>query len=138
MTVQTLMVDLAEDECRELLAAAHVGRLGVVVDGRPEIYPVNHAYDPDSGTIAFPTKAGTVLDAALSWPWVAFEIDGQDADRGWSVLVVGRAETIEDPEEVARIANWRTVLWRASKSSRWLRVVPEKVTGRRISAAETG
>ena len=55
MTVQTLYIDIARTECEDLLAAATLGRLGVVVDGRPEIFPVNHVYDRESGCVVFPT-----------------------------------------------------------------------------------
>jgi uncharacterized protein len=48
-----------------LLAAATLGRLGVIVDGRPEVFPVNHVYDHESGYVVFPRKARTTLHAAL-------------------------------------------------------------------------
>jgi len=86
---------LGPDECEELLADSWFGRLGVIVDGRPEIFPVNHMWDEQTRSVAFPTHDGTKLAASLAWPWVSYEIDGVDADEltGWSVLVVGR--TIE-------------------------------------------
>jgi hypothetical protein len=78
--------------------------------------------------------------AALDWPWVAFEIDGveSDGDGGWSVLVVGTAEVVTDPEEVALAARERHVRWAGGDSATWVRIVPSKVTGRRICASERG
>ena len=45
MDVLTWLVHMAPKECEDLLAASSVGRLGVIVDGRPEIFPINHVYD---------------------------------------------------------------------------------------------
>lgn len=136
MATQTWLIHLSADDCADLLAASTLGRLGVVIDGRPEIFPVNHVYDRDTGTVAFPTNDRTKLHAALDWPFVAFEVDGVEPDdeSGWSVALVGRAEEITDPGDIARLSRERHVLWRPGETSRWIRIVPEKVTGRRISA----
>jgi uncharacterized protein len=139
MTTSTYLIDIDPVDCADLLAAAPLGRLGVIVDGRPEIFPVNHVYDRLSGCVVFPTNARTKLHASLHWPWVAFEVDGIDGDGGgWSVLVVGRAETIADPDEIDRVAGERTVLWAAGENTQWVRIVASKVTGRRICASEKG
>ena len=134
--VQTWLIDIPANECADLLSTAGLGRLGVIVNGRPQIFPVNHVYDRPSGCVVFPTKAGTKLDAALDWPWVAFEVDGLDPDGGggWSVLVVGRAEEVTDSDLVARAAAARQVLWAAGRGTHWIRIVPSEVSGRRISA----
>ena len=88
--------------------------------------------------MAFPSNVGTKLNAALNSSWVAFEVDGVAADgsRGWSVLVVGRAEEIVDAEWIARMSIGRERLWRATGTARWIRIVPTKVTGRRICAVD--
>jgi uncharacterized protein len=140
MSLMTYLIDIDPAECADLLASSTLGRLGVIVDGRPEIFPVNHVYDRQNGSVAFPTNARTKLRAALDWPWVAFEVDGIDADGegGWSVLVVGRAEAITDPDEIARAARERHVLWAGGDSVQWVRIVPSNVTGRRICASEKG
>jgi nitroimidazol reductase NimA-like FMN-containing flavoprotein (pyridoxamine 5'-phosphate oxidase superfamily) len=134
--VQTWLIDISADDCADLLAASPVGRVGVIVNGRPQIFPVNHVYDRQSGCVVFPTRAGTKLHAALDWPWVAFEVDGLDreGDGGWSVLLVGRAEEITDPAEIARATAARTTLWAAGRGTHWVRIVPSEVTARRISA----
>ena len=138
MAVRTWHVDIPVEECRERLAGTVLGRLGVVVDGRPEIFPVNHVFDARDAAVAFPTNDGTKLHAALDWPWVAFEVDGIEpgAGGGWSVVVIGQAEEVVDTDEVERLASQRRVLWSAGKSKRWVRIVPTKITGRRIWADE--
>lgn len=136
MTARTWLMDITPEQCEELLATATLGRLGVIVDGRPEIFPVNHVFDPVSRCVAFPTNARTKLHAALSWPWIAYEVDGVEPDDagGWSVLVVGRAEEMTDPADIARAEGLRHVLWRSGHPMHWIRIVPSKITGRRISA----
>lgn len=136
MAVQTWLIDISDEECAELLAVTPLGRVGVVIGGRPEIFPVNHVYDRDTGTVVFPTNDRTKLRAALEWPYVAYEVDGvdPDGDGGWSVAVVGRAEELTDAEAIARLSGQRHVLWQSGETAQWVRIVPEKVTGRRISA----
>ena len=53
---------LSTNQCWELLRQSPVGRLAVIVDSRPEIFPVNHVADHE--TIVFRTTAGTGLAAA--------------------------------------------------------------------------
>ena len=65
---------LGEDECLTLLTSADVGRVGVVVDGQPLIFPVNHVLAGRS--IVVRTDSGTMLHAA-SLARVAFEADGR-------------------------------------------------------------
>jgi uncharacterized protein len=136
MGVQTWLEELSAGECVRHLAESHLGRLGVVVDGAPEIFPVNHVYDLVSGRVVFPSNDRTKLHAALHWPTVSFEVDGIDSDgrSGWSVLVVGRAQEVDDPDVIARALSRRLVLWGGGARSRWVQIIPEKITGRRIQA----
>jgi nitroimidazol reductase NimA-like FMN-containing flavoprotein (pyridoxamine 5'-phosphate oxidase superfamily) len=134
--VRTWYITLGPEECRDRLARSTLGRLAVVTNGRPEIFPVNHVYDSVTDTIVFPTREGTKLTGALDWPWVAFEVDGVDpsGDSGWSVMVVGHAEEVHDSAEIVRIAPRRSARWANGPSARWVRIVPTKVSGRTISA----
>ncbi|HVV36150.1 MAG TPA: pyridoxamine 5'-phosphate oxidase family protein [Acidimicrobiales bacterium] len=135
MSSQTWLIHMSERECASHLAESQLGRLGVIVGGRPEVFPVSYVVG-DDGCVAFPTQPGTKLESALDWPWVGFEIDGVNAtnDEGWSVMIVGKAEEIADETTVAQLIEQRLVPWRKSGSERWLRLVPTKVTGRRIRA----
>ena len=128
----TWLIYLTRTECEDLLRTADLGRVGVIVDGKPEVFPVCHVYV--DGAVAFPTSTGTKTHAALAWPYVGFEIDGIDDDgmTGWSVMVTGRAEEIDDPVEQQRLATLRAVPWRTNPSLRWIRIVPSEISGRRI------
>lgn len=132
---RTWLSDLTSAECAEFLALSWMGRLGVIVDDHPEIFPVNHAFDPVTGDIAFPSRSGTKLATAIAAPWVAYEVDGVDGDdgSGWSVLVIGRAEELTDQHEIDKMIRLRKARWALSEKSHWLVIRPVRVTGRRIA-----
>jgi nitroimidazol reductase NimA-like FMN-containing flavoprotein (pyridoxamine 5'-phosphate oxidase superfamily) len=132
MAGRTWLVELPQATCVELLTQAMIGRLGVVIAGKPEVFPVCHVYL--DGFVTFPTNSGTKMHAALEWPWVAFEVDEIDPDglRGRSVMVSGRAEEVTDPAVIERAAAMRTAPWRTQAGVRWVRIVAEQVTGREI------
>ena len=123
---------LSEDECWDLLAACAVGRVGVVVDSAPEIYPVNHVVDDH--TIVFRTDPGNKLRGVDRSPSVCYQIDSVDleARTGWSVLVKGRAVALTAAEELRRAARLPLHLWGLGDKANWIRILPAEVTGRRI------
>ena len=69
------MEHLSVSESWSLVRSAPVGRLAVVVDGRPEIFPLNHVVD--HGTLVFRTAEGTKLSGTVGHE-VAYECDGLD------------------------------------------------------------
>ena len=129
---RTMLELLGPEECWRRLAQAPIGRIGVIVDSAPEIYPINFAVQDDS--IVFRTDAGAKLRGLERSPSVAIEVDGVDPlDRtGWSVLVKGRATRITDPDEVRAAMALDLDLWAPGMKSRWIRVLPTEVTGRAI------
>jgi nitroimidazol reductase NimA-like FMN-containing flavoprotein (pyridoxamine 5'-phosphate oxidase superfamily) len=131
----TWLEDLSPEICLDLLAASCMGRLGVMVDGVPEIFPVNHTFDWASGCVIFPTNTHTKFEAAMHWPKVCFEADGlaPDGRSGWSVMVIGQAELVVDIGEQVRAAAGRFVPWSPGEHAVWVKIRPERVTGRRIS-----
>ena len=139
MPAQTWLVDIAPERCIELLERATLGRLAVVASGRPEIFPVNHVWDRTTNSVSFPTRPGTKLNGILTWPFVAFEVDGVDADEGggWSVEVVGTPAEIVGTEEIARLTAQRDIPWALGRSVRWIRIISSQITGRRISAVDS-
>jgi len=87
--------DIDEEQCFVLLQTQDLGRLAIVRDGRPEIFPVN--YSISDRIIVIRTQPGLKLTYA-SLAHVAFEVE--DIDRltrqGWVVEVRGFAEDITD------------------------------------------
>ena len=125
--------ELERADCLELLATAAVGRVGLLVNGRPEVLPVNYALDGD--TVVFRTAEGTVLNEA-SLSIVAFEVDHLDpADHsGWSVLLQGTAQEMSDAIDPTseRLRRLALITWAPGKRQRWFQVRPDKITGRRL------
>ena len=129
----TRIEELAEDECRRLLAEHHLGRLALVDDRDPVVLPVNYAVDRDMPV--FRTDPGTKLDAAAEAASVAFEVDAADeATRtGWSVVVRGTLTEVLDPGDLERLQALPLYPWAPGEKARHLRVPPVSVTGRRIT-----
>ena len=124
-------VELSAADSWALLRHAVVGRLAVVVDERPEIFPVNHLVD--RGSLVFRTAAGTKLAGAVG-RWVAFEVDGYDLEAvsAWSVVVKGTAREVNRLYDVLDVFELPLFPWHASPKPHFIRIEPESITGRRF------
>jgi nitroimidazol reductase NimA-like FMN-containing flavoprotein (pyridoxamine 5'-phosphate oxidase superfamily) len=131
-TDRTWVEHLSTEECWALLALHPVGRIGVLVNSAPEIYPVNHVVD--EGTVVFRTDPGSKLHGIDRSPSVCFEADDLSLDdrTGWSVLVKGRAAEIDDPEELRRAQALPLRFWVLGEKGHWIRITPSEITGRQI------
>jgi nitroimidazol reductase NimA-like FMN-containing flavoprotein (pyridoxamine 5'-phosphate oxidase superfamily) len=123
---------LSFDTCLELLASAHLGRIGFHADGELVILPVNHVMDGQD--VVFRTSRGSKLAAAGEQGLVAFEADAYDQETrsGWSVLVTGRATVVYEDPEIQRLSQLGLDHWAANvQHPFWVRIRPTSVTGRR-------
>ena len=125
--------ELSETECLDLLASRDLGRIAIVRDGQPLIFPINYAVSHN--IVTFRTGPGTKLDHTPGAA-VAFEIDGYDhgTNESWSVLVQGLAvDATNGMDEVSWLA--RAAIPRpigpGAKLHR-LAIAPHTITGRRI------
>ena len=127
------MTELEHHECWELLRDSEVGRLAVAIAGHPDIFPVNFVVD--HGSVVFRTAEGTKLAAAVLGTAAAFEVDGYDADAGeaWSVVLKGQAREIEAIHDVFEALDLPLFPWHASPKHRFVRIVPDELTGRRFT-----
>jgi uncharacterized protein len=107
-----------------------------VDDRGPVVFPVNFVFDRHM--VVFRTDTGTKLDAACRGSRVAFEVDGIDAEAhiGWSVVVRGEAVEVTDPAELARRRKLPLDPWAPGAKSRYVRILPAVLTGRRISVSD--
>jgi nitroimidazol reductase NimA-like FMN-containing flavoprotein (pyridoxamine 5'-phosphate oxidase superfamily) len=123
---------LGYDDCWELLAAGVVGRLALIVDDHPEIFPVNYVLERRS--IVFRTAVGTKLWGANASRRAAFEIDGYDArdEEAWSVVARGDTEVITDAEEIAAVDALQLEPWQPGAKNHYVRLSPRALTGRRF------
>jgi uncharacterized protein len=126
--------ELTKSECFELLARERLGRVAVVDDLGPAVFPVNFVLDHHM--VVFRTDEGTKLDAACRGSRVAFEVDGTDtaAHAGWSVVIRGEAIEVTDPAELARLRNLPLEPWAPGAKTHYVRILPAALTGRRIWA----
>jgi nitroimidazol reductase NimA-like FMN-containing flavoprotein (pyridoxamine 5'-phosphate oxidase superfamily) len=132
LTIRNRLEVLERDECLRLLASHHLGRVAVVVDGQPLIFPVNYALAGDR--IVFRTDGGTKLFGALD-ARVAFEVDHADPlyHDGWSVLVVGVAHEETDRGRLRELARLPLHPWTSGPKAHWITIGGGAITGRRIT-----
>ncbi|MEE4543845.1 pyridoxamine 5'-phosphate oxidase family protein [Streptomyces sp. V4-01] len=125
---------LTTPECWDRIGIRGVGRVAVAADPAPTVFPVNYAVDHHS--IVYRTAPGEATAPDSGSP-VSFEIDHLDdrAGRGWSVLVTGTAERIDDPVSVRRLHERHSAEpWAGGDRDLWIRILPEMVGGRRIGS----
>jgi nitroimidazol reductase NimA-like FMN-containing flavoprotein (pyridoxamine 5'-phosphate oxidase superfamily) len=136
-----VLEELDETECLRLIAPGGIGRIGFSGRYGPTVMPVN--YQLYEGTIVFRTTPDSATDEDLRTGIpnaeykVAFEIDDFDsaAKTGWNVLVQGSAHHVESETERASVAGAGVEPWPGGDRELFLRVVPTRITGRRVSPA---
>ena len=127
--------ELTRSECFALLAGGHLGRVAVIDDHGPVVFPVNFVLDRH--TVVFRTEPGTKLHAAGRGSRVCFEADGADeaARTGWSVVVRGEITEVTDPAELARLRTLPLRVQAPGARGHYVKILPAVLTGRRIVAA---
>lgn len=129
---------LDEAECLRLLAAGGVGRIGYSGRFGPTILPVNFAVHGQ--TIVFRTGQHSpmgedlrtgIADAEYK---VAFEVDeiSPATKEGWSILVQGAAHHVDSAAELAAVRQTGVQAWPGGEKDLFIRIVPDRITGRRI------
>ena len=134
-----MLEELDEAECLRLIASGGIGRIGYSGRYGPTVMPVN--YQLYEGTIVFRTTPDSTTDEDLRTGIanaeykVAFEIDDFDtaARTGWSVLIQGSAHHVESEAERASVAGAGVDPWPGGGRELFLRIMPTRVTGRRVS-----
>lgn len=127
------LVTLDPDDCVDLLRAAPWVRVGFVVDGEPNILPVNHLIH--DGALYFRTAPGSKLGSAAAGNPVAIEADGGDEETriGWSVVVRGHAAIVTDDHLERALFEQPFEPWAVpGDRTFWVRVDVERISGRRI------
>jgi hypothetical protein len=119
--------------CWDLLREVSVGHLAVLVDGHPEIFPVNYKVDHQS--VVFRTGEGTKLQAAAGPTAVALEADGTDQEKrtAWSVQVKGHAVVLEPSPDLMTGVGLTHFPWQAGHKDHFVRIIPTAVSGRRFT-----
>ena len=105
-----------------------------MVDGRPEIFPIN--YVVDGGTVVFRTGAQSTIASALDGRPVAFEVDGHTDGRAWSVIVKGEAREVVGLYDSISAAELPLHPQQAGHKNRLARITPVEITGRQFAVAD--
>jgi nitroimidazol reductase NimA-like FMN-containing flavoprotein (pyridoxamine 5'-phosphate oxidase superfamily) len=135
MTVST---EMTVEECRDLLGSGVMGRVAMATPVGPRIVPVNYAVHGDA--IVFRTAPYSTLS---TYGWnadLAFEIDHLDYDthQGWSVVAVGRANVIDDADEIQEIRrSWDPRPWAPGVRNLYVRLEWRELTGLRLGEGWT-
>jgi uncharacterized protein len=126
---------LSRRDCLHLLTIhpAHLGRMAVVDEtGQPLVFPVEFRIVDEA--IVFLTGGGTKLASVVRGSRVAFEADHVEGAfrSGWSVLVQGVAEEIEDLALLERLRRLGLRSWARGGPMHGIRLPVDTATGRRL------
>lgn len=127
------IVELSPSEAEALLRSGVAGRVAVSTPQGPHILPVNYSVIDDS--VVFRTSPYTLLGTHAHGTTVAFETDVLDHERqrGWSVLVRGRASVITDEAQLDHIRRtWQPHPWASGTRTLHIAVRLDEVTGRQL------
>jgi nitroimidazol reductase NimA-like FMN-containing flavoprotein (pyridoxamine 5'-phosphate oxidase superfamily) len=134
------ITELDEVESLKLVSRGGIGR--IAYEGRfgPAVLPVNYQWH--DGAVVFRTTWHSALDEDLQTGiaggdyLVAFEVDEIDVPgrQGWSVLIQGPAHHVSE-EERASAEQAGVEPWPAGDRELFIRIVPSRITGRRIQPA---
>lgn len=124
-------------DCWNYLRRGEIGRLAVIVDDAPEIFPINFAVQHSA--IVFRSAEGSKIDALLHNPQVALEVDGfePESNTAWSVILKGRAKPINDTDELFDTLSLEIFPWQPGAKNRFIRIDAEALTGRRFAVADS-
>lgn len=128
--------ELSEAECWTLLHRSGLGRLATAAGSRADIFPVNYLVHGE--TLLMRTAPGTKLDQLGEAPDVAFEADGHDADRYWSVVVRGHAKHLSDQARIIQSGALELVSWVPTEKREFVQITPTSVVGRSVERAQFG
>ncbi|MFC6599225.1 helix-turn-helix domain-containing protein [Kitasatospora paranensis] len=132
-----VMEELESWECWAKLAPRGVGRVALALPDGPCVIPVN--YRVLDGTVLYRTTAHST-PAGAAGSTVAFEVDRLDdaLRNGWSVLVVGPAKLVTEPEALAWFgehADPRPWVGDEGRDT-WVRISPGRITGRALRSTD--
>ncbi|MFZ2530189.1 MAG: pyridoxamine 5'-phosphate oxidase family protein [Rhodococcus sp. (in: high G+C Gram-positive bacteria)] len=125
---------LGADECWELLRTTAVGRLVVIADGRPDVFPVN--YVVGDRKVFFRSGEGSKLSELAVHADVAFEADLVGDATAWSVVIHGRARILTHFNEIRAVEEHGPIPWVASPKFNFVEIAASEITGRRFVLVE--
>ena len=128
---------LTQSECWRLLRTSTIGRVAVIRDDIPDIFPVNHVVD--HGAVVYRTHAGLLFKATLHHD-VAFQSDGFDADtsQAWSVVLRGMATEKRHIDDILDSLALPLMPQQPGAKPRVVRITAREISGRRFTVIHGG
>ena len=122
---------LDQHECWRLLVGSAFGRLAVSDEDGADIFPVNHLVHDHR--VYFRSAPGTKIVSLTERPGVAFETDGTENRRRWSVVLRGIARRLDVDAEIegSGVGELHTFI----RSTKWnfFVITPRTLTGIRFA-----
>jgi len=114
------IIEMSQQECRELLKRVSIGRLGCSLDDQPYVVPVGFSYEPDYIYIF------STLGKKIKWmrknPQVCLQADEIGNRSNWlSVIVTGTYLELREPQYTAQLEH---ALEQLEQYSEWWRNPP--------------
>jgi nitroimidazol reductase NimA-like FMN-containing flavoprotein (pyridoxamine 5'-phosphate oxidase superfamily) len=133
-----MIEEIDEAESLRLISTGGIGRIAYQSRFGPAVLPVNYQWH--NGAVVFRTTRHSALDEDLQTGItggdyeVAFEIDEIDVvgRQGWSVLLQGPAHHVDSEAERKSAEHAGVEPWPGGDRELFVRIVPHRVTGRRI------
>lgn len=125
---------LSADECWALASREPLGRVAIVrPDGSPDIIPMN--VQAHAGHLYFRTAPDAKIAALRDDHRVAVELDGEDEDTRWSVVIHGVMSQVTSEAEIRRSTVAALPTWSPTVKHFVLKLTPREITGRRFPKA---
>ncbi len=137
--------DMSPADMHALLQRQNFGHLGCSRDGRPYVVPMHYAYDGKE--LYFFTTEGMKTQFIEANPQVCLQVDEVTNSSHWrSVMVIGRAARLTNPEETQRamqliternpsltpaISATQVDSWGRAMDVALYRITPEVIDGRK-------
>lgn len=129
-----VLVRLTTAECWDRLGTHGVGRIALPVRPGPEVFPVNYAVEARSILFRTAVQGPAAPETGTEVSFQADRIDDR-LSQGWSVLITGASERIDDAATVRRLSEQHAAEpWAGGNRPLWIRIEPVTITGRRIGS----
>jgi hypothetical protein len=119
---------LDEVECWLLAETANFGRLAVRAYEGVNIFPVNFLIK--GKTVFFRSGPGSKLADIHQWPVVAFETDGVEGSRRWSVVIRGVASRMGSDTEIIESGVLDLTPYAPGEKFNYVRIDASSISGR--------
>jgi osmotically-inducible protein OsmY len=122
--------ELDPAECFRLLGRRGIGRLAVQDHSGVDIFPVNYLIYENE--VYYKSGPGTKMIRVTDAPQVAFEVDGHDRRRVWSVVMKGVAVRLDREDEIRASGIDIAPTAQPTQKLNYVRIRPQRITGRRF------